>query len=841
MKLVAALLACVCAWAQPSHFRRPVRGERYPAALQGGNYMHNFYIPPAPSTTPWAPAWAPDGKSLVVAMYGSLWRIQPDRGTAEEITYSKSYHSSPAYSPDGKWIVYTADDDHQRIQLEVLSVQTGATQALTDDRDVYLDPVFSPDGTSLAYVSTKPSGSFNVYVRPIRDGKWAGEEIAVTLDHQYPRDRLYVGRGDSNIEPAWTRDGKELILVSNRGISLGSGGIWRVPVEPNGIQKAKKLVDEQSLYRGRPDVSIDGKRFLYSSSAGAADMFHHLYVLPVDGGYPYKMTFGEHEDFHPRWSPDGESIAYISNEGGLPQLVVMETYGGHKNKVVLRDLKWKRPMGTLRVKILDEKTGQPIHARIQGLAADGKFYAPRDAYSRVSGPGHLFHTSGRYQVQLPPGKMKVQAIHGFEYWPQEAEVEVLAGKSVDLTIGMKPMADWNAKGWYSGSTHVHMNYGGNLRNTLENLVFMSKAEDQDILNELVANKDNRILDWQYFVPGGGEHPITQKDPSVRVMVGEEYRPPFYGHIFLIGLREHLISPFVTGYEGTGIESLYPSNTDMFRKAIRQGAVTGYVHPYTGDSDPLQTGLGVAKGFPVDAALGTTHCLEWSNSSRAALAVWHHALNNDLRITPAGGEDSISNLHNSKLVGSVRTYAFLGSNFSGPAFLDALKAGKTFFTSGPLLDLKIDGKIPGEEIRLPAQGGTVSLEATVTSIAPLTRVVIYNNGKVWKELPLSAGKLSATLTEKIPVTRSGWFTLYAEGEPTSFLDTAYPQASTNAIRVYAGGQKIRSKESAEYFVKWIDKLHSMADVWAMWRSQKEKDHVYAQFAEARAIYQGFLKD
>ena len=38
-----------------------------------------------------------------------------------------------------------------------------------------------------------------------------------------------------------------------------------------------------------------------------------LYVLPVDGGAPYKLTFGEHDDFHPRWSPDGEQIAFISN------------------------------------------------------------------------------------------------------------------------------------------------------------------------------------------------------------------------------------------------------------------------------------------------------------------------------------------------------------------------------------------------------------------------------------------------------------------------------------------------------------------------------------------------
>ena len=31
----------------------------YPASRHGGNYMHNFYFPPAPSSTPWAPDWSP--------------------------------------------------------------------------------------------------------------------------------------------------------------------------------------------------------------------------------------------------------------------------------------------------------------------------------------------------------------------------------------------------------------------------------------------------------------------------------------------------------------------------------------------------------------------------------------------------------------------------------------------------------------------------------------------------------------------------------------------------------------------------------------------------------------
>jgi len=816
--------------------------RKYTAAIQGGNYMHNYYLPPAPSSTPWAPAWAPDGKTLAVGMNGSIWRVDPASGLATELTYNKRYHSSPAWSPDGKWLVYMADEDHKRIQLELLNVATGEITNLTDDKQVYADPTFSPDGKYLAYVSTKPTGNFNVYVRPFANGAWAGEEIAVTVDHQYPRPRLYVGIGDMHIEPAWFPNSKELIVLSNRGVPLGSGALWRVPVEPNGMAKAKKILDEQTLYRARPAVSIDGKRLIYSSSVGSADMFHHLYVLPVDGGYPYKMTFGDHEDFNPRWSPDGESIAYMSNEGGLPQLFVMETYGGRKKKVNITDLKWKRPMGTLSVKVTDAKTGQQVYARIQGAAADGKFYAPTDAYSRIgTSSGHLFHTAGAFTMQMPPGKFKLQVVHGFEYTPKEIEVEIPEGGKKDVVVKLDRMTDMKAKGWYSGSTHSHMNYGGNLRNTLENLVMMAKAEDAPIVNELVANKENRVMDWQYFVPGGGEHPISSKYPGTKVIVGEEYRPPFYGHVFLIGLRDHLISPFTTGYEGTGIESLYPSNTDMFRKSIAQGAVTGYVHPFMGDRDPLETGLGGAKGFPVDAALGTTQCLEWSGASRSGLKVWHHALNNDLKITPTGGEDSISNLHNSKLVASVRTYAYLGADFSAAAWIKALKEGHTFFTTGPLLDLKVNGKIPGDEIKLPAAGGTVTIQASVQSIVPLEKVMIYHNGKIWKELPLAADKKSAQFKGTVKVTESGWYSLYAEGPMTEILDSNYQQASTNAVRVYVGDQKIRSKESAEYFVKWIDKLKTQAEAWPDWRSQAEKDHVYAQFQQAKEIYQGFLKE
>jgi hypothetical protein len=813
-------------------------------------------------------------------MYGSIWKVDPHVGIAFELAHDRKYYSSPVWSPDGRWILYTADDDARNIQLEIVNVESGQTHALTDDEHIYTDPAFSPEGDRLAYVSTRPGGYFNIYVRPIKDGQWAGGEMALTQDHSYGRERLYFGPWDMHIQPAWFPDGKEMLLVSNRDVPLGSGDVWRAFVEPDGFLKARRVLSEQSLYRARPDVSPDGKRFVYSSTAGAADQFNHLYVLPVNGGSPYKLTFGSFDDFEPRWSPDGEWIAFISNRpddrkpksvdvnpqsaihnaesAGLPQLWLLETYGGDQRPVVFKELRWKRPMGKVKVEIQDAATGKPTAARIYGLASDGKFYAPRDEYARIGELGeHLFHTEGQSLLEVPTGKMMLEAVKGFEYWPSKRELEVKPGETVRATLVLKRMVDLASLDWVSGSTHVHMNYGGNLHNNLDNLIRMSRAEGQDIINELVANKDNRILDWQFFAPGGGEHPASKKDRAITLIVGEEYRPPFYGHVSFIGLREHLISPFTTGYEGTAIESLYPSNTDMFRKALAQGAAVGYVHAFSGETDPLDGDLGVAKGFPVDAALGTIHTMEWSTASGAALRVWHRALNNDLKIAAVGGEDSITNLHRTKLVGSVRTYSYVGTSTArngktspgshvtkggllggaAQAWIDALKNGRTFFTTGPLLQFKISSRMPGESVNLPAEGGTVWLEAQVWSIVPLSRVMIYSNGEIWKEVPLSPDKRRATLREQVTLGRSGWFSLTAEGPPASHpIDANYPQAATSPIRVYVGEQKIRNRESAEYFVRWIDKLQVMAEAWPGWRSRAEKEHVFSQFNEARQVYE-----
>lgn len=823
----------------------------YPAASHGGNYMHNFYFPPAPSSSPWYPAWHPGGERVAVAMSGSLWEVDIATGDAHEIVHGPDYYSSPNYSADGAWLLYTADDGGGTIDLEVMNAATGERRRLTEGAHIYTDPRFSPDGDRIAYVSTAPGGYFNVYIRPFADGAWAGPAVSVTSDNSFGRNRLYFGAWDMHISPAWLPSGEELLIVSNRDVALGSGNVYRVPARAGGIEERKLVLAEQTLYRTQPHVSYDGQRFVYSSTAGAADQFQNLYVQPTTGGEPYKMTFFDHDAFHPRWSPDAEWIAFVANGGGLaagggpvagggpnhltglPQLYLLEANGGRLRRVDITERHWARPTGTLAVATVDQE-GESLASRVHLTASDGKFHAPADAYARVAREGdRIFHHPGSFTVELPAGEAEMTVVRGFETAPATYTAVIRPGEVTTMTVTLTEISDLSAEGWFSGSTHVHMNYAGNLRNSLANLMMMSAAEDQDVVAEQVANKDNRILDHQYWIPGGGPHPLSE--PDHLLVVGQEYRPPFYGHVFMFGQREHLIAPYAMGYEGTGIESLYPSNTDMMLKAKAQGATTAYVHSFY-NGDPLDGNLGGAKGFVVDAALAAADAVEWSTPQDGwppVYAVW----SNGIRATVVGGEDSISSLHATPLVGSMRTYVRTpDGELTMDGWFQGIRDGNSFVTSGPLIKFTVDGRGPGEELDLD-RPGEVRVHGRVWGVVPMERVELVVDGDVVRSWEPAGDRTSLDIDDTLAIGASGWIHLRVEGAPEDRwpLDTSYPQAFTNPVWVTVAGRPIRSVAAADYALRWIDKLQVMAELWPGWRSEWEKEHVYGQFEEAREVY------
>ncbi|THK35188.1 hypothetical protein EHS39_26420 [Ensifer sp. MPMI2T] len=84
------------------------------------------------------------------------------------------------------------------------------------------------------------------------------------------------------------------------------------------------------------------------------------------------------------------------------------------------------------------------------------------------------------------------------------------------------------------------------------------------------------------------------------------------------------------------------------------------------------------------------------------------------------------------VGLTRTYAKIADNreFSYETWMDAVRAGHTFVTYGPLMDLNVDGKPMGGRVSLTSSGGTVNISWNVSSvIVPMTRIDLIVNGEV----------------------------------------------------------------------------------------------------------------
>ena len=237
-----------------------------------------------------------------------------------------------------------------------------------------------------------------------------------------------------------------------------------------------------------------------------------------------------------------------------------------------------------------------------------------DAYARVSAAGDRCFTPGEFRVDVPGRKGELTSVKGFEYGPRAYRVEISPNEVTTVAVALKRLTDMSAKGWHSGSTHVHMNYGGNLHNTLENLMMMSAAEDQDIVLEQIANKDNRILDHQFFVPGGGPHPLSRDDMAARrrpgipsavlgacVHVRHEGSPDLAVHD---GLRRH-----------RDREPL-PEQHRHVPQGEGTGRDVGYVHAFGGEARSARRPISAAaKGSMVDAALGTTDAIEWSAAGR----------------------------------------------------------------------------------------------------------------------------------------------------------------------------------------------------------------------------------
>jgi Tol biopolymer transport system component len=834
--LWSAALALALPGAAAQAQRAPVlRQVKTPHAY----YFREMLIPQV-TTGPGAAAWSPDGRELIYSMQGSLWRQRPEERVARRLTDGPGYDHQPDWSPDGRRVVY-ASYRNDAVELRLLDLASGRSTALVADGAVNIEPRWSPDGSRVAYTSSGHAGLWHVFVVPVGPAGAAGSPVRVTEERDSGLPRYYYHRQDQYFSPAWSPDGRELLVLSNRGRIWGSGGFWRMDARPGG--STREIHYEETTWKARPDWSRDGRRVVYASYLGR--QWHQLWLMTAEGGDPLQLTYGEFDATSPRWSPAGDRIAYVSNERGNTALWVLDLPAGSRREVRVDRRQQLRPTGTLHLAVTDAR-GSPLPARVSILGPDGRSHAPADAWHHADDAFDrtarrfeygYFHTAGSATLTLPTGRYAVEISRGPEYSVSSRSVEVTPGAATRVRDSLRVLDDLEARGWYSGDLHVHMNYGGTYRNDPSHLAFQARAEDLHVVENLIVNKEGRVPDVEWFRPG----PDPASSPGTLIVHGEEYHTSFWGHVGLLGLREHLILPGYSAYANTAVASLQPTNARVFDIARAQGAITGYVHPYDVYPDPGDSARALTHALPVDVALGKVdyyEALGFVDDLTATATVWYRLLNCGFRLAAGAGTDAMANFASLRgPVGMNRVYVRSGAPLEHRRWLAALKAGRSFATNGPLLGLTVNGREIGSELALPAGGGEVEVGVRLRSNVPVDHLELVMNGRVAREIPLARDRRSATATVRVPVDRSGWLLLRARGDRAAYptLDV-FPYATTSPVYLTVGGTPARSAEDARYFIAWIDRTRAAVEAHRDWNTDAERRETLDMLARARAEYE-----
>ncbi len=147
---------------------------------------------------------SPDGKWVVFSAMGRLWKKKLPNGKVERLTKDVHFEFYPAFSSNGRWLVYSTWGDDEHGALYKLKFPSGKPKKITREKGYFMEPVFSPDGKRLAY--RRGSGDFRLgYVFAAEPGLYwissdSGPEHKIISNGRKPvfnkkGDRIYFRSG----------------------------------------------------------------------------------------------------------------------------------------------------------------------------------------------------------------------------------------------------------------------------------------------------------------------------------------------------------------------------------------------------------------------------------------------------------------------------------------------------------------------------------------------------------------------------------------------------------------------------------------------------------------------
>ncbi|HEV8000584.1 MAG TPA: PVC-type heme-binding CxxCH protein, partial [Planctomycetaceae bacterium] len=408
--------------------------------------------------------------------------------------------------------------------------------------------------------------------------------------------------------------------------------------------------------------------------------------------------------------------------------------------------------------------------------------------------GRFFYAWGNFEVEVPPGAVRVEVWKGLEYKPQVRAGKVETGKTGSLDVKLSNDVALAESGYFPGDSHLHFRR-------------QTDADEQTILDLMEAEDVRFGSILAYNEPAGPYAGImeTLAAPQFRglgvtsersrgdfhIFSGQEYRSS-YGHLNLY-FRNDLVlgNKRVNANDG-------PLYGLLARETREKGGFAFYCHGGYAQTMPYATIYADAIQGNVDGV----ELLQFGIYRELGLADWYRLLNVGYRFPCLGASDYPA----CRWLADCRTYVRMPGPQTMQAWFEGASAGRSFVTTGPLLLLEVDGKPPGERIEIAGPGpNSATVRIRVRSeVAPVSDANLIVNGKVvsvWKvPADQSEGKW-LEFKKKLELREPAWIAARAFG--TSPNGSPDADAHTNPVYVSLDGRLPYDRESLDTLVKKLD--------------------------------------
>lgn len=447
--------------------------------------------------------------------------------------------------------------------------------------------------------------------------------------------------------------------------------------------------------------------------------------------------------------------------------------------VTIKDAQTNR-LTPVRVRLTDAQ-GKPPRASKDALAVSGAVAGiPAEAigvmygkYDRAEGfvlqPDGSFYVDGSFKLALAPGTYRLTLSKGYEFLQQSDTLVLQPSQTLNRSYSLTRWIDMPARGWYSADDHIHLR-----RSPREDPLILRWIAAEDVhVGHLLQMGDFWATYYSQYE--WGKEGRYQQGNYILSPGQEEPRTPEIGHTISLGAEE-----FVRYRDD------YYSYDRVFDEVHRLGGISGFAHQAMSFHGERGMTLNVLRG-KIDFLELLQFCVK---EGPLALTHYYHFLDLGYRLTALAGSDFPwcgrgprfgvhdgrgSGTDDCSQIGDVRFYTYVGNDFSFNRWLQAVKAGHTFVSSGPILELAVNDRLPGDTVNV-SRGAKIRIRARAyghRSQIPLSTLEIVAHGKVLKTVAVGETGQSAeslSLDLEVPVERGLWIAARCSAAATQVAHT-----------------------------------------------------------------------